>query len=465
MFEYFYHRNGKPLGHFHVLNRETGQTVFADRVDLTSREARAKLLPVLASITKEAPGTIEQTLLELAVREEERAVAQRAARQRPEQPPASAPKWDPAAQDLKRAEALLKDPNLLPKAVDLIERLGVVGERVLSATLYIAGTSRVLKKPLYVLIKGAASSGKSFVQRTVASLFPSSVSVFITDPTAQSFYYLKEHISHKVVWLGERKRQLSEEAVDSTKAIRELVEAGYIVKQIPRKRPDGVFETMTIAVRGPIALIESCSHDAIPEEDRTRQIAVWTNDSPELTRQFMAAYAARKAGNVNLPSEEELAAWLALQHILEPTEVLVPFASELAKRFPAERVECRRAFVLFLAFIEAIAALYCRQRETRGGKLIAAPEDAQTAEALLQPWLATTLPAGVSPSAAKAWEWIKGQTGPFRRKDLEAALGMPERTAREAIRELLRKEAIGPCEQRGVYRVLAPDWTPQKWAL
>ncbi|HOM19140.1 MAG TPA: hypothetical protein PLQ00_17555, partial [Thermoguttaceae bacterium] len=113
MFEYFYHRNGKPLGHFHVLNRETGQTVFADRVDLTSREARAKLLPVLASITKEAPGTIEQTLLELAVREEERAVAQRAARQRPEQPPASAPKWEPGSEARKEAEKLLERQDLL----------------------------------------------------------------------------------------------------------------------------------------------------------------------------------------------------------------------------------------------------------------------------------------------------------------------------------------------------------------
>jgi hypothetical protein len=463
-YQFWYNLDGKAEGVVQVKDVASGEVVFLEKADLTRSENRSRIAEAIAKKTGLAVQEVESELASQAAEEEERRAAQRAARQRPEQPPA-APKWEPAAQDLKRAEALLKDPNLLPKAVDLIERLGVVGERVLAATLYVAGTSRVLKKPLYVLIRGAASSGKSFIQRTVASLFPSSVSVFITDPTAQSFYYLKENISHKVVWLGERKRQLSEEAVDSTKAIRELVEAGYIVKQIPRKRSDGVFETMTIEVKGPIALIESCSHDAIPEEDRTRQIAVWTNDAPELTRQFMAAYAARKAGDVDLPAEEELAAWLALQHILEPTEVLIPFASELAQRFPAERVECRRAFVLFLAFIEAIAALYCRQRETRGGKLIAAPEDAQTAEVILQPWLATTLPAGVSPSAAKAWEWVKGQTGPFRRKDLEAALGMPERTAREAIRELLRKEAIGPCEQRGVYRVLAPDWNPQRWAL
>ena len=70
------------------------------------------------------------------------------------------------------AAAMLEDPNLVQRIIDDAQAVGVAGERELCATIYLCGTSRLIDKPLSVIVQGPSSSGKSYVIERVAALFP-----------------------------------------------------------------------------------------------------------------------------------------------------------------------------------------------------------------------------------------------------------------------------------------------------
>jgi hypothetical protein len=73
------------------------------------------------------------------------------------------------------AEALLRDPDLIGRITADIELQGVAGEKELTATLYLAFTSRKLRRPLAARVRGPSTSGKSHVihatQMTPQALF------------------------------------------------------------------------------------------------------------------------------------------------------------------------------------------------------------------------------------------------------------------------------------------------------
>ena len=57
---------------------------------------------------------------------------------------------------------LAQAPDLMDRVVRQVQAMGVVNERELIMLTYIAATSRVLKNPINILIKGVSSGGKSF---------------------------------------------------------------------------------------------------------------------------------------------------------------------------------------------------------------------------------------------------------------------------------------------------------------
>ena len=52
--------------------------------------------------------------------------------------------------------------------------MGVVGERRGAKLIYLATTSRLLSRPVSIVVKGPSSGGKSFVTESVLKFFPAS---------------------------------------------------------------------------------------------------------------------------------------------------------------------------------------------------------------------------------------------------------------------------------------------------
>src|SRR5207237_10213046 len=64
--------------------------------------------------------------------------------------------------------------NVLEHFTQTLARCGVVGEERLGATLYLALTSRLLRQPVSIAVKGPSSGGKSYSVGKVLGFFPRS---------------------------------------------------------------------------------------------------------------------------------------------------------------------------------------------------------------------------------------------------------------------------------------------------
>lgn len=465
-YRFWYNLDGKAEGVLQVKDVASGAVVFLEKTDLARSENRFRIAEAIAKKTGLAVQEVESELASQAAEEEERRAMQRAARQRPDQPPASAPKWEPGSEARKEAEKLLERPNLLAEIVSTVNAHGVTGERSLIALAYLVATSRLLPRPLYLLVQGEPSSGKSFILQTVCQTFPPPFVEIVTDLTPEALYYLAEavNLKNRVLFLGERRRLRSEESIDATRALRELHEAGRLSKLVPIKE-GGRLKTVRLEIEGSPAILESVSHNAIPAEDLSRTILAWTDETQQQTRQVLREFAQRKASGAPNVSPERLEAIRAVQWLLEPWPVSIPFLPALAEKFPAGQAEARRAFVRLAAVTETSAILHQRQRRFQGDYLLAEEDDLRLAWRLLAPWLRVRLAEGPTPAVVRVWEAIRERTEALTQAELSKAGLGTKPTLQRALRYLEQAGAIAfgeatPGKPRP-FRVVKPDWQPE----
>jgi hypothetical protein len=119
--------------------------------------------------------------------------------------------------------------------------------------------------------------------------------------------------------------------------------------------------------------------------------------------------AERYEGNYEKDKVEEIIAWhRTLQRLLEPAEVVKPFARRLVELLPDDRVEGRRAVGLLLGGVAASALLFQFQRERdERGRVLATEEDYRVVKKLLSGPMGRILGGGISSAARRFYERLK----------------------------------------------------------
>jgi hypothetical protein len=98
-----------------------------------------------------------------------------------------------------------------------------------------------------------------------------------------------------------------------------------------------------------------------------------------------------------------------MQRMLQKRFVSVPFAEQLADRFPTERVEARRAFPHLMGMIQASALLHQYQRKIDGdGQIVATVGDYGLARMLCRGPLARLLGGRISDATLRYHERLAG---------------------------------------------------------
>jgi len=383
-----------------VTARLAGDAIACERFDLGKPKARASFA---AAVCDGRPGldraTIEAELLRLAADVANRPTDKGKAEPKPE------PDRLASMPEAVRAEAraVLESPDLLQRIVEDVAALGVAGERELVATVYLVGTSRLLPRPLAAIVQGPSSSGKSYVIDTTATLFPPEVVVHATQMSPQALFHMKPgSLEHRFIVAGERSRQQNDETADTTRALREMISAGRLVKLIATKVGDGI-ETVSIEQEGPIAYVESTTLARIFDEDANRCIMLTTDEQSEQTRRIIERLAEGFAGSAADGADEAIIQrHHALQRTLRQAAIVVPYADRLGEHLAADRVEARRAFPQLVSMIQASALLHQRQRKVGGdGRLVAEADDYALARHLLARPFARLLGGRVSDPAAR----------------------------------------------------------------
>jgi hypothetical protein len=347
------------------------------RVDLNGDRSRALFVKAAADATgrPELLETITQSLTSLSI-DLPREIAERATRAaavptaRPD-PLATTP---PALIKEARALSSLPADALAAALLEDARALGLVHEERNFLALVLATVSRLLSRPVNVMVRGPASIGKSYVSDLVVSLVPAEELVALSDMSEKALYHVREdELAHRVFLRTERPKLLKGEEDRGSHVLRDLMqkgEASYKVAVAQEKgSPPIVVDKRT---RGPIAFIETTTNTQILDEDLSRMVELYPDESAEQTRRIVAA-AARDAASSGRHEREAMReairerwrtlhrlltrAWITPERTRHPIEISIPYAERLAPRMEPPPSSVRRLFGHILGFVRASVVL------------------------------------------------------------------------------------------------------------
>ena len=277
---------------------------------------------------------------------------------------------DPAIQQM--AEQIAGDPQLFKNRIEMVNRLGVIGERrnigtymvVIDSSLLPMGTSG--SEALAAKNSGPQGSGKSHPLFTTLKLYPKSAYYLITSGSAKSLYNLNDGLKHKALILTEALQLQSGRFGDNELAysIRTLVSEGHLKYQytgfIDKKKV-----TIVQELKGPTSLLTTTINGKLEEQLEDRMITIHPNTTAEQTRDIISRTAEMACGNGDGVDQRTLDAWKLFYQSLEPVPVVIPYAADIAafiNRNGSLPIASRRAFKRVLATIKTIALIHQRQR-------------------------------------------------------------------------------------------------------
>lgn len=271
----------------------------------------------------------------------------------------------PGLSDEERAAALdlLKDPALVERILADAAACGIVGEETNVLVAYLACVSRLLDRPLAVLVQSSSAAGKSALMDAVLSLMPDTAQVRYSAMTGQSLFYMGEtNLKHRILAIAEE-----EGAASASYALKLLQSEGEVtIASTGKDASTGNLVTHQYRVEGPVMLFLTTTAIDVDEELMNRCLVLSVNESREQTRQIHEAQRGRET-LAGLLAREEAASIRALhrnaQGMLGGVHVVNPYADSLT--FLDAKTRTRRDHMKYLTLIRAIALLHQHQRRVR----------------------------------------------------------------------------------------------------
>ena len=310
-----------------------------------------------------------------------------------------------AAGARRAAGSLLKSPDILAEFVQLCQAQGLVGEQKIAKLLYLAVTSRLLAKPVSVVLKGPSAGGKSLTVETVLKAFPSSAFYALSSMSERALAYSQEPLQHRMLVLYEAAGLASD---FGSYLMRTLLSEGCIRYETVEKTIEGL-KPKLIEREGPTGLLVTTTSAGLHPENETRMFSVTVQDDRKQTQGVLLSLADRVNGHK--AAVPDLTPWHALQTWLEVAgvrEVTIPYAHELAQLADARAVRLRRDFGAVLNLIATHGMLH---QETRGkdasGRIVADITDYRAVYDVVIDWINQGVQATVSAAVRETVQAVK----------------------------------------------------------
>ena len=408
-----------------------GDLVHVDTLDLYQAKARASFVRQASLELSESEEVLKNDLGKVlrkveAMQAEQLTDALKAKEKRPTL----------SQEEHAEALALLKSPDLFQRILRDFEALGVVGEEPNKLTGYLAAVSRLLDRPLALLIQSASAAGKSSLMDAVLDLIPEEDLVRYSAMSGQSLFYMGDRsLSHKILAIAEE-----EGAKQASYALKLLQSEGRVTMASTGKNPTtGMLETHDYTVEGPVMLFLTTTAIDLDEELLNRCMVLTVNESREQTRAIHALQRNRETLEgllAKVERERLLTLHRNAQRLLQPLAVVNPYADQLS--FRDDQTRSRRDHVKYLTLIRSIALLHQYQREVRTHGALryieVIPSDIELANELAQEVLGRTVDE-LLPQTRKLLTmlhaWVQAECG--RDGTAQTDFHFTRRQAREAI--------------------------------
>ena len=88
-------------------------------------------------------------------------------------------------------------PDILELFLEALHRRGVVGEKNAACIIFLAIVSRLLDRPVSIVVKGPSSAGKSYIALQVLALFPENASYALSAMSERCLAYSEVDLRHR----------------------------------------------------------------------------------------------------------------------------------------------------------------------------------------------------------------------------------------------------------------------------
>jgi hypothetical protein len=243
----------------------------------------------------------------------------------------------------RNAKKLLQSPRFFHQLLRALRKDGLVGEEQNALVVFIVQVSRLLPRPLNLLVKGKSSAGKNFLVKRLLRLLPRHAFAEITSTSETAWNYLGSRLRHTVVYLQEHN-----EAAGNIHPLRQLISEEKLIRRVTGWS-GGKRTTKKHVAYGPVASISTTTKQ-LQIDDETRNISISINETPEQTRKIVKSYVRESKGLNRM----ELMTWRTVHRLLEKrigVEIIFPeWFDKVADRLFIDDLRVRRYYP---AFIEA----------------------------------------------------------------------------------------------------------------
>jgi DNA primase catalytic core len=318
-----------------------------------------------------------------------------------------------SAEERAAALELLRDPRLLDRVLEDFEKCGVVGEETNKRIAYLAAVSRLLEKPLAIVVQSSSSAGKSSLMEAALDFMPEEQWENYTAMTGQALFYMGEkNLKHKILAIAEQ--QGAERAAYPLKLLQS--EGKLKIASTGKDPASGKHVTHDYTVEGPVMIFLTTTAHEIDEELLNRCIALTVNEEREQTRAIHRKQREARTTE-GLWARRKRARIVQLhrnaQRLLRPLAVVNNHVEE-NEDFPDHLTRTRRDHMKLLTLIESIAVLHQHQRqiktETRDGETLeyieATADDVKLARELMRQVLLPSLDE-LPPHTRRLLVWIE----------------------------------------------------------
>jgi hypothetical protein len=273
--------------------------------------------------------------------------------------------------DMGKGKKHLEDePNLFARFQPDVEAAGLIGERENALVVLLSAVSARGQAPINTTVGGQSASGKNYLMQRVASFIPREHKKFLTGMSPKALMHEAEDAyEHRAVFIAEY-----EGVASADFSIRTLQSEHVIEWSFTDSSQDGL-RTRTNTLKGPAAFIQATTRALLHPENETRQLFIHLDESEEATRTIIERQAQEAMyGESESPSRIQ-EPWQEFLLSLEAKPVVVQYADQLAKTFPASRVRTRRDFPKLLEMIKTCAYLHQKQRDQADDLIVASAQD------------------------------------------------------------------------------------------
>ena len=261
------------------------------------------------------------------------------------------------------AMELLRDPRLLDRVLTDFERCGAVGEETNKKVSYLAAVSRLLPKPLAIVVQSSSSAGKSSLMEAVLDFMPEEQRESYTAMTGQALFYMgQKNLKHKILAIAEQ--QGAEAASYPLKLLQS--EGKLNIASTGKDPVSGKHVTHEYTVEGPVMIFLTTTANDVDEELLNRCIVLTVNEDREQTRaihrkqresQTLEGLRARMRQNKIIRLHRNA------QRLLRPIQIVIEHLKDHS--FPDTMTRTRRDHMKFLTLIQAITLLHQHQRQIK----------------------------------------------------------------------------------------------------